>query len=211
MKVMDTGTGMKKIATSTEDNFLVNRSQIVDMGTVGAQYAIQQITMNAGEGGSFKGYTDVKDPYGVGEWLKRSDETKDIPEIPKPRYKTVTTMRKLTPDEINARNPDQAYIPVTQIPQAATFDMIPNLGGYSTEDYDVAKSAKGFQMAYGERGIKQRGLTEFFENTPDAMDTLNQIGNRAATFLSMKRGKLTPEDLVKYKEYLAQDKRDGCN
>lgn len=118
------------------------------------------------------------------------------------------TTRQMTPDEINAMNPDQAYMPVMQIPQAATFDSIPNLHGYSTDTLDVAKSAKGFQMAFGDKGIAQRGLTDFFKERPQAYEKLNEIGNRAATFLSLKRGKLTPEDVVLYKKYLAQDKAD---
>jgi TP901 family phage tail tape measure protein len=216
-KVYDTGTGRQGYGTLSDELRKAGtfNKQLIDMGTVGAQYAIQQMTMNVGEGGAIKPDKYATDPYNFAEQIARSDATKAIVEPPKPRTErnivTTFTKRKLTPEEINARNPDQAFIPVMQIPQAATFDSISNLHGYSTDDYDVSKSAKGFQMAYGERGIKQRGLTDFFKQRPQAFKTLNEIGNRAATFLSMKRGKLTPEDLVKYKEFLALDRRDREN
>lgn len=202
----NTGYGYKSTLLS-DKQFNDSVKQIVDMGTVGAQYAIETMTKDVTEGGKVN-YKN--DPYGYAEQAARGDQTNYENMYVKPVTKTITTTikRLLTPDEINARNPDQAYIPVTQIPQAATFESLPSLHGYSTDDFDVAKSAKGFQMAYGEKGIAQRGLTDFFENNAQAMDTLNNIGNRAATFLSMKRGKLTPEDVVLYKKYLAQDKAD---
>ena len=124
------------------------------------------------------------------------------------RYKPVVTERVLSAEEVNAMNPDQAFIPVAQIPQASTFEQLPNLHQFSTESLDVAKTAKGFDISFGERGIKQRGLTKMFENNPELMETYAQVGTRAATFLSLKRGKLTPEDQQLFRKYLAMDRAD---
>lgn len=202
----NTGYGYKSNLLS-DKQFNDSVKQIVDMGTVGAQYAIETMTKDVTEGGKVN-YKN--DPYGYAEQIARGDQTNYDNMYVKPITKTITTTikRMLTPEEINAINPDQAYMPVMQIPQAATFDSIPNLHGYSTDTLDVAKSAKGFQMAFGDKGIAQRGLTDFFKERPQAYEKLNEIGNRAATFLSLKRGKLTPEDVVLYKKYLAQDKAD---
>lgn len=200
----DTGTGYR----STDGNKgEIPYRQLIDMGTIGAQYAIETMTMNAGEGGKVN-YNN--DPYGYGEQLARASSTVGTGASGKVKDTVVVTQtrRQLTPSEVNAINPDQPFLPVMHIPQAATFDSIPNLHGYSTDTFDVAKSAKGFQMAYGDKGIAQRGLTDFFKERPQAYETFNEIGNRAATFLSLKRGKLTPEDVVLYKKYLAQDKAD---
>ena len=123
---------------------------------------------------------------------------------------TQVGQRLLTPEEVNAANPDQAYAPVVQIPQAFTFDQIPNLSGYSTETTDVNRLAQGFMYTYGAAGIEQRGLTEMFEDEKIS-STYAQIGTRAATFLSMKKGVLSPEDektfLDLYRKDVADKKR----
>jgi len=102
---------------------------------------------------------------------------------------------------------NQDYIPVVQIPVAATFDNIANLHQFSSENLDVAKLVKGYQITYGERGIAQRGLTSIMQDSTIA-NTYAQVGTRASTFLSLKKGKLTEADAVTFQELLAKDRAD---
>lgn len=115
--------------------------------------------------------------------------------------------RVLTPQEVNVKNVDQPYVPVLQVPISATFDDISNLHQFSTDNLDVAKLAKGFQITYGERGIAQRGLTSIMKD-PSLASTYSQIGTRASTFLSLKQGKLTAEDAKTFQNLLELDRKD---
>ena len=131
------------------------------------------------------------------------------------QYGKVTTeyeARDLTPEEINARNKPLDYVPVTQLPQMSSFftdSIIPE--SYDGKSGMVSPDIAAYKQLYGEKGIEYHGLTKLFQSTPALANQYAQVGNRAATFLSMKQGKLTPEDYKTFQELLALDQKDKNN
>jgi hypothetical protein len=130
--------------------------------------------------------------------------------LPSQQYKTETqvTYRQKTPEELAAM-PAPGYIKLTQIPVSSMRGDFANLplDQYSTPEYDVAKGVKQFQFATGDRAIEQRGLTKMFANENIANQFAN-IGNRAATYLSLRQGQLKPNEVIVYKQLLEQDRQD---
>ena len=122
--------------------------------------------------------------------------------------RTTTTYRNKTDQELAAMQAP-GYLKLTQIPIGAMRGDFANLplDQYSTPEYDVAKGVKQFQFATGDRAIAQRGLTEMFANKDISAQFAN-IGNRAATYLSMRQGQLKPNEVLVYKQLLEQDKQD---
>jgi TP901 family phage tail tape measure protein len=112
--------------------------------------------------------------------------------------------------KIKSQNQQQGYIPVSQLPQAASFfsdQLVPEQ--YDSEFGDVSTAVAGFKMQYGDTGVKFHGLTDTFANTPGLMEQYGQVGNRAATFLSLKKGqKMTAEDYAEFQRLMALDRAD---
>lgn len=120
--------------------------------------------------------------------------------------------RDLTPEEMNARNKPLDFVPVTQLPQMGSFftdSIIPE--SYDGPNGMVSPDIAAYKQLYGEQGIKYHGLTDLFQKTPALADQYAQVGNRAATFLSMKQGKLTAADYKTFQELLALDQKDKNN
>jgi TP901 family phage tail tape measure protein len=120
--------------------------------------------------------------------------------------------RDLTPEEMNARNKPLDFVPVTQLPQMGSFftdSIIPE--SYDGPSGMVSPDIAAYKQLYGEKGIEYHGLTKLFQSTPTLVDQYAQVGNRAATFLSMKQGKLNPEDYKTFQELLALDQKDKDN
>lgn len=131
------------------------------------------------------------------------------------QYGKITTeyeARDLTPEEMNARNKPLDFVPVTQLPQMGSFftdSIIPE--SYDGPNGMVSPDIAAYKQLYGEAGIKYHGLTKLFEDTPALANQYAQVGNRAATFLSMKQGKLTAADYKTFQELLALDQKDKNN
>jgi TP901 family phage tail tape measure protein len=117
-------------------------------------------------------------------------------------------IRQMTAKELANRG-GPGYVPVTQLPvqsMRGDFTNLP-LDQFSTDTYDVAKNVKQFQFTTEGRAIEQRGLSGIFQNKDVAAQYLN-IGNRAATYLSMHQGQLKPEEVTVFQDLLARDRAD---
>jgi TP901 family phage tail tape measure protein len=120
--------------------------------------------------------------------------------------------KNLTPDEIKGNNAKLDFVPVKQLPQMASFftdSIIPE--SYDGPNGMVSPDIAAYKQLYGSAGIEHQGLSKLFQSTPALADQYAQVGNRAATFLSMKQGKLTPEDYKTFQELLALDQKDKDN
>lgn len=124
------------------------------------------------------------------------------------RTETKIVYREKTPEEL-ASMQGPAYIPLTQVPVGAMRGDFANLplDQYSTPEYDVSKNVKQFLMTTGQNAIEQRGLSSLFENEQVA-EQFKNIGNRAATYLSLRQGQLKPNEVVVFQQLLAQDRAD---
>ena len=64
-------------------------------------------------------------------------------------------------------------------------------------------------MQYGDTGVKFHGLTDTFQNTPGLAEQYAQVGNRAATFLAMKKGQpMTAKDYAEFQRLMELDRAD---
>jgi hypothetical protein len=170
---------------------------------------ISRYTGGAATRGGSSSKTYKNDPYNFWEWIERGTKDKRSDFI-EPYEKTLVTYRQKSGKKVKAQNVKQAYIPVSQLPQAASFfsdQLVPEQ--YDSEFGDVSTGVAGFKMQYGDAGIKFRGLTDTFANTPGLMEQYGQVGNRAATFLSLKKGqKMTAEDYAEFQRLMALDRED---
>lgn len=152
------------------------------------------------------------DPYNYGEWITRGMAGQINAPANMVQRRTVTNTRRLTGGERKGKIQQAAYVPVTQLPQMESFfsdAIIPEQ--YDSENGMVSTDVAAYKKMFGESGIKFRGLTKFFESSPDIVSQYAQVGNRAATFLSMKQGQLNAEDYKTFKELLKQDQVDKDN
>ena len=117
-------------------------------------------------------------------------------------------IRQMTAAELANRG-GPGYVPVTQLPvqsMRGDFANLP-LDQFSTDTYDVAKNVKQFEFTTGDRAVEQRGLAGAFKNQDIAAQYKN-IGNRAATYLSMHQGQLKPEEVTVFQGLLERDRTD---
>jgi len=152
------------------------------------------------------------DPYNFSEWINRGLEGQTNSPYNQGYIETSYTTRKLTPEEMKQNIKPLDFVPVTQIPQMSSFFM----DGIIPEQYDgpsgmVSPDIAAYKQLYGEKGIEYQGLTKFFEKNPTLLDQYSQVGNRAATFLSLKQGKLNAEDYKTFQDLLALDIKDKDN
>ena len=162
----------------------------------------------------------VKDPYNVYGFVdKRLGSTQYLGqgvtmhhgyETPKPNtLLTQTETRAATREEMGATSPDMPFVPVTALPQMASFftdSIIPEQ--YDGENGRVSTDVAAYKKMYGASGLEFRGLTKLFEGNQELTSQYAQVGNRAATFLSLKQGKLNKEDYGTFMGLLAKDKAD---
>jgi TP901 family phage tail tape measure protein len=117
-------------------------------------------------------------------------------------------IRQMTANELTNRGGSE-YVPVTQLPvqsMRGDFANLP-LDQFSTDTYDVSKNVKQFQFTTGDRAVEQRGLAGAFKNS-DVVSQYQNIGNRAATYLSMHQGQLKPEEVTVFQDLLERDRAD---
>jgi hypothetical protein len=162
----------------------------------------------------------VKDPYNVYGFVdKRLGSTQYLGqgvtmhhgyETSKPNtLVTQTETRAATREEMGATSPDMPFVPVTALPQMASFftdSIIPEQ--YDGENGQVSTDVAAYKKMYGASGLEFRGLTKLFEGNQELTSQYAQVGNRAATFLSLKQGKLNKEDYGTFMVLLAKDKAD---
>jgi len=123
--------------------------------------------------------------------------------------RTSTETRAATREEMAGASPDMPFVPVTALPQAASFftdSIIPEQ--YDGEHGRVSTDVAAYKKMYGASGLEFRGLTKLFEGNQELTSQYAQVGNRAATFLSLKQGKLNKEDYGTFMVLLAKDKAD---
>lgn len=149
------------------------------------------------------------DPYNYNEWITRGTENKRS-DFLQPYSTSTTTYRQMSGQKARDKNAKQEYVAVNQLPQAASFfsdQLVPEQ--YDSEFGDVSTAVAGFKMQYGDAGVKFHGLTDTFQNTPGLTEQYAQVGNRAATFLSLKKGqKMTAEDYAEFQRLMGLDRAD---
>lgn len=123
-------------------------------------------------------------------------------------YKEIIKYRPKTTDELGAMKGFD-YLPLTQVPVGAMRGDFANLplDQYSTPEFDVSQRVKTFQFATGDRAVEQRGLTDMFQNE-DISGQYANIGNRAATYLSLRQGQLKPNEIPIFQDLLRKDRAD---
>lgn len=145
-------------------------------------------------------------PYYVGGVLQYVDPDK-LPNYGD-QYRTTISYRPKTDAELAAMQ-GFGYLPLTQVPvggMRGDFANLP-LDQYSTPEYNVSQAVKTFQFATGDRAVAQRGLTDLFKNE-DISNQFANIGNRAATYLSLRQGQLKPNEIPVFQDLLKQDRAD---
>lgn len=175
------------------------------------KYGPSTSAMVAASGGKYSPLSKDNEGYYVGGVYipgNRYEKEYDRSAITRGYSKSYTTYRQKTSEEFAAmQRPD--YLQLTQLPVNAMRGDFANLplDQFSTPEYDVAKGVKQFQFATGDRAIAQRGLTDMFANE-DIANQFANIGDRAATYLSMRQGQLKPNEVIVYKQLLEQDRQD---